>query len=335
VLDGESLVEMVLPEGAILRPTAAPMPRTSGSLLGTTPIVAARLEPGSYVALVTLAGYESRRIVFSLGPAAPSAADDVRVRLDAQGTSPRGFVLVQGRGSSAMDTAAPTTDRTIGQHSFWIMDREVTVAEYLIFLNDPSTRAEIDGADAPRIFPRDRGNAAAGGYWTRDADGRYEIDPEWDPDWPIIGVSFHDAEAYARWYAERLGRNDLVIALPTFREWVIAGEGNADRDFVFGDVFWPRWISSCYSQPRPEVERVLSYPIDESPAGVFDLSGGATEWLDDAWGSGEPMKRLGGGSWAQARSDLFKVSGGSGAKPGDAGDESGFRLVARRRGGER
>jgi formylglycine-generating enzyme required for sulfatase activity len=67
--------------------------------------------------------------------------------------------------------------------------------------------------------------------------------------------------------------------------------------------------------------------VDESPFGVFDLAGSATEWCDATWGGGESARRLAGSSWAQARRDLFKVTGGSGAQRSFASAEIGFRLV--------
>ncbi len=322
-----------LPRGVVLRPTAAPLAVSAACRVGATPLAALPLEAGSYLALVCAPGREPRRVAFAVGPGAPTAVLALHLPLHATGTSPPGFTFVEGRGASAVGTDVPLSRVEVARRAFWIMDREVTCAEYLEFLNDPATRATIDAAAAPTRFPRDRDNAAAGGWWPRGADGRFALADDWDPAWPVVGVSYDDAVAYAAWFAGRLGRDDLVIALPTYREWVIAGEGSADRDFAFGNVFWPGWVSSCYARERPEIERVLSYPVDESPMGVLDMSGGAAEWLDDWWGEGHAHRRLGGGSWAQARRDLFKVSGGSGAVPSSASGESGFRLVARPRDG--
>lgn len=333
VVQGAEKRELELPAGAELRPTAAPLAAHPGCRLGATPIVATPVEPGSFVALVRTPGREARRVAFAVGPVAARPTHALSVSLHAAGTTPAGFTLVEGPGISALATDVPQSGATAGSQSFWMMEREVTCAEYLEFLNAPETRQEIEASPVPIRFPRDRSTAGSGGWWPRSEDGRYAIADDWEPDWPVVGVSYQDAEAYAVWYGARLGRDDLEVALPTYREWVTAGEGSSDRDYVFGNVFWPGWVSSCFAQPTPNIEPVLSYPIDESPMAVYDMSGSAAEWLDDWWGAGKQHRRLGGGSWAQARRDLFKVSGGSGDAPAAAGGESGFRLVARRRDG--
>jgi len=236
-----------------------------------------------------------------------------------EGTSPEGFVYVEGTGSSAEGSDRPSEGRQPARRGFWIMEREVTAAEYLEYLNAP---------DGPET----------GGAWPRGGDGRFRL-PDGVPsgDWPAFHVTFDEAVAYAAWRTRRsrAGGGRFVFALPTYEEWVIAGEGSADRSYPFGPYFWPRWVSSCFSRPEPAPEPVLSYPVDESPFGVFDLAGGAAEWLDAWWGGGRSTRRLGGASWAQARVDLFKVTGGTGAAPDAAGPEIGFRLVARPAGRER
>jgi formylglycine-generating enzyme required for sulfatase activity len=99
--------------------------------------------------------------------------------------------------------------------------------------------------------------------------------------------------------------------------------------FVWGRRFHPAWTSSCFSQPKAHVEPVMSYPIDQSWCGAYDMCGSAFEWIDGWFDESRGLRRLAGGSWARAQPELFRIEGGLGAGPTAAGDEYGFRLVAR------
>ena len=73
----------------------------------------------------------------------------------------------------------------------------------------------------------------------------------------------------------------------------------------------------------------MSYPIDESPLGLFDMGGSAREWLAD-WDDEAHNKRLlAGGSWANANPKVFELWG-RGCAATFADGTVGFRLVRRR-----
>ena len=100
--------------------------------------------------------------------------------------------------------------------------------------------------------------------------------------------------AYADWRTRRAEENGLPwrFALTEWERWQFAGNG--DGFYAFGDRFRPRWMSSCYARPVPSPEPVLSYPIDESVYGVFDMSGSALEWVDGwFWEEEPPTSTLG------------------------------------------
>jgi gamma-glutamyl hercynylcysteine S-oxide synthase len=77
----------------------------------------------------------------------------------------------------------------------------VTNGDYLEFMEDT-------GAEPPMYWERD-----GEGGWVRTAMGRTE---EVDLRQPVIHVSWHDADAFARWAGKRL---------PTEAEWEAAAEG--------------------------------------------------------------------------------------------------------------
>ncbi len=303
--------EMTLPPGLRVRSTAAPLALSEACLKGPTPIDGVAVESGTYVVLLRAPGREDQRVWFNTRTAKEQAR---AAELLPEGTTPAGFVRVVCNGNGAV---AP----------FWIMEREVVVEEYLAYLNDAETLAEIAASPRPIRFPRSAQTAPSGGHWKRDESGRFVVPPEWK-DWPVLGVSYDDAEAYARWRTRRdpAGR---VFEIPRLPEVEAAGRGPGARDFVFGNVFRPKWMKSCFAKKQAGPEPVFSYPVDESPAGAFDMSGSVYEWCDSWFDEGRGLKRLTGGAWGQAKPEIFRMYGGCGYPHDVATDECGIRLVIR------
>lgn len=129
------------------------------------------------------------------GPAAPPAPP-----------GPEMVVIEAGE----YEVGAPSTgfayDNERPRHSveldaFEIDRSPVTNGAYLAFVAET-------GAEPPLYMERDGGNG-----WVRTARGRR--DPA-DPAQPVVHVSWHEADAYARWAGKRL---------PTEREWEAARPG--------------------------------------------------------------------------------------------------------------
>ncbi len=311
VFRGGRVEGAALPPGLELRPTATPLYLCPSAFAGPAPFEA-DLDEGVYLAVVRAPGFEEQRWSFETVTVIVTAP---HFRLRPHGSTPPGFVRVPTESCDA---------------TFLIMEREVTAAEYLEFLNDPEVRPRI-GPDS--LFPRQPDNRAAGGLWERDASGLYRVPADWDARWPIVGLSFDDATEYARWRTEQARRAGMrhSFALPTFMEWKLATAVGAARIYPFGNRWRPKWVKSCYARPNANLEPVLSYPIDESPYGIFDLCGSAMEWLDDWYDEPRGYRRLGGGSWARAQPSEF-FAYGAGAIPSSTGGEYGLRLVLREEG---
>ena len=77
--------------------------------------------------------------------------------------------------------------------------------------------------------------------------------------------------AYVRWYNARAKKRGepFEYRLPTEVHHYIACAPCAK--FVWGDRFLQRWVKSCFSRPRATLEPVMSFPVDESRYGIYDL----------------------------------------------------------------
>lgn len=86
--------------------------------------------------------------------------------------------------------------------------------------------------------------------------------------YPVTGVSFEEAEAYARWAGKRL---------PTEEEWEAAAHGDQIRRYPWGDQFQADRLNSAQSNLKQPVP-VHSYPTGAGPFGNVDLAGNVWEW---------------------------------------------------------
>ena len=317
VLSAGTLRQRTLPPGLVLRSTTQPLALDGESFRGTAP-VDLKLPSGEYIAVLVAPGRELTRSWF---PVRPSKEGMRRVALPLVGSTPRGFVRV------------PHEVKDV-PYTYFLMEREVTVAEYLEYLNDPQTLAAIDAKTGPIRIPRGRPSEF---HWPRAADGRFSIPPDWLPTWPIIGISQQDALAYAAYRTARRaaenpgGLPDHIFDLPTLTEWTVAAKAGETRTYVFGQRFRPKWVNSCYSKPQALPESVLSYPRDEAPTGAQDMCGSAFEWSVDVYDAGRGMVRVLGGAWGRADPEMFKVQSGMGLPPDATSGETGMRLVLRPR----
>jgi len=113
---------------------------------------------------------------------------------------------------------------------------------------------------------------------------RYWYDAQWNaPDQPIVGVTWYEALAYARWAGKRL---------PTEAEWEFAARGGKSGEvYAWGDQFRPdsKWMANTFQGQFPIRDTAQDgfagiAPVGQFPAnpyGLQDMAGNVWEWCAD------------------------------------------------------
>jgi formylglycine-generating enzyme required for sulfatase activity len=185
---------------------------------------------------------------------------------------------------SRTEIREPDTDvyyissRTGSVNSFYIDRHEVTNAEYVLCVES--------GVCAP---PRRTGGNPRLQYY---GDARYA-------NYPVIYVSWSDAQTYCRWVEGRL---------PTGEEWEKAARGTDGRWWPWGNerpstqVNFRRPGQEAANEEKDgtrlrggDVMPVMTYAEDVSPYGVWDMAGNVMEWVATRYSSDRYEIR--GGSW--------------------------------------
>ena len=149
------------------------------------------------------------------------------------------------------------TDRIVGNTSkpihnvyldaFYIDTHEVTVGEYKEFLQESGYPVSLH-SELSQFSSTD--------------------------DHPIVGVTWHDAMAYAQWAGRRL---------PTEAEWEKAARGGLiDMHYPWGNDAIDS-AKANYGETHSGTVLVGSYPPNDF--GLYDMAGNVAEWCLDPWDS--------------------------------------------------
>lgn len=267
--------------------------------LGRTPVTVDPLPMGSYLLVLRAPGLRDTQVpvlIERLGEA------KLRVRLRTEQSLGAGFVYIPGGRMTIggdPDASWGLPRQTVDVADFCLSRLPVSGRQYLDFLN---ALVQNDIREARRRVPR---LFADGGALFRFEEGRFVIperDPNgipWDPNWPVFGVSFDDAQTYCRW---RSAQDGVTYRLPTEIEWEVAARGADLRRFPWGNTWEPTYCKSAHARPgAAHLEPCGSFATDRGPYGVMDLAGGVSDWtvsLAATEGADEHTDRIcRGGSW--------------------------------------
>ncbi len=110
---------------------------------------------------------------------------------------------------------------------------------------------------------------------------------------PVIYVSWHGANAYAKWAEKRL---------PSEQEWEKAARGTEGSIYPWGNQFGAKLCNTEESGIKG-TSVVDRFPGGRSPYGCHDMAGNVWEWTDSWYDDDKDSKVLRGGSWFGYRDD--------------------------------
>jgi len=204
---------------------------------------------------------------------------------------------------------------TVHLKSYWIMQTEVTNAQYAQFI-------DADGYTKQEYW------SPAGWSWREDNEitgpGKSSQNSNLNgPNQPMIDIGHYEAEAYANWLSDTIG---FDFSLPTEAEWEKAARGTEGHLYPWGNSWDASRFNYCdenctadgadkesddgyrYSAP------VGSYPAGSSPYGALDMAGNVWEWTADFY-DGDYYARSPERNPTGAESgEMFVVRGGSWSK---------------------
>ena len=228
---------------------------------------------------------------------------------------------------------------------FYLDAHPVTVAEFRRFVQATGYRTDAERIGDAGVYDAsaDRWMLVRGATWHRPLGPDAAASPD---DHPVTQVSWHDADAFARWAGKRL---------PTEAEWEHAARGGRDlrQRYPWGDVARPegRHLANTWQgaargtgiSGSTEDGFLLTSPVGAygvTPLGLTDLGGNVWEWTADWYrpyverdlpfapdSTSEKAQR--GGSFL-CHADVchgFRISARSHSTPSTALFHVGFRLA--------
>lgn len=176
---------------------------------------------------------------------------------------------------------------------------------------------------------RERKDINEPGYWNHW---------KWNgPNFPVVGVSWYEAEAYCNWLRRTTGKG---YRLPTEAEWEKAARGPEGFQYPWGN----EWDSDYCNSREARMDRtspVGIYLQGKSPYGCMDMAGNVLEWCIDWYNENyyrqSPVQNppgpiageyrvLRGGSWSN-RAETLRSSFRFRDVPAHGGNVVGFRVV--------
>ena len=188
------------------------------------------------------------------------------------------------------DSAEATVETCVD--AFWLGQTEVTNAQYAACV------------EAGKCSPPAPLNSAS--------RSNYYDDPDF-ADFPVIHVTWEQANDYAQWRQMRLPRLD---------EWRYAVEGPSNWIYPWGGSAPDNQLLN-FNNVVGDTMMVGSYPAGATWVGTLDMAGNVWEWTSDA---SDGNRIVCGGAWDSYQGLVQATYIGSNA-PAASGDSIGFRVA--------
>jgi len=150
-------------------------------------------------------------------------------------------------------------------------------------------------------------------YWEKGGYGQYGDTPlywydneykggsfEENREYPVIGVSWYEANAYCKWLSEKAFHTHK---LPSEKEWEKAARGVDGRNFPWGNSSVDFTIAN-YNNNIGSIAEITSYRRSLSPYGIYNMAGNVWEWCSDNWEVSDRYRIRRGGGWYSSYTHL-------------------------------
>jgi formylglycine-generating enzyme required for sulfatase activity len=265
--------------------------------LGTTPVENAELAPGSYMCFLQTSKHAPLRLPVVVARGEPAVHEMNVYRVD---EVPDGYVYVPGGPFTyGGEWAGGGQDEIRRTEDVFVARFPVTCQQYLEYLNELCAQGRLE--EARKHQPHDRSSR----LWVEEA-GRFAIPRpsersmlKWNPQMPVVGVSWFDALAFCQWRSDKEKR---LVHLLHEEEYEKACRGMDGRAWSWGDEYDPSFSMtnrSFRSADRVGPVQISLYPVDESPCGIRGLSGNVMTWCCNALAADKvDWRPLRGGAWS-------------------------------------
>jgi formylglycine-generating enzyme required for sulfatase activity len=146
----------------------------------------------------------------------------------------------------------------------------------------------------------------AGWQWRerkgREAPGQWNDAHFGNPIFPVVSVTWYEAEAYCNWLNARHLQARVPqeagyrVRLPTEQEWERAASGARGRMYPWGGRLAPA-LADTYEAEADRITAVCTYPDRRSAWALWDMVGNAQQWTSSPWSRQNSSPVLRGGSW--------------------------------------
>jgi dienelactone hydrolase len=282
--------------------------------LGTTPIEEARVPAVMLRWRVEKPGYETREIAHlaSRGTQNTPFKRSPHLVLDAEGSAPADTVVIDARTYAAVPLGSFPATGAFELERAHIDRTEVTNTAYQEFVDDGGyERPELwqePFADGGRTLDFEEAMSRFTDSTGRPGPAAWVLGehPEGRADYPVSGVSWYEAVAYARYR----GRS-----LPTLYHWAVAALPDAELIESLAPHIGP------LANLGGDAVAPVGTHDDLSAAGAKDMAGNVSEWVWNAWGE---KRYLLGGSWEDPE---YRFTQAAATSPWRRRETDGFRLV--------
>ena len=219
---------------------------------------------------------EPLRDRYELGLALGALGDD-RMRVNLKDRQDKtGFVRIP---AGTYRVGEPPRELVL-ESDLWLTQYPITNSQFAEFIHD-------GGYTTPALWSPDGGR-----QWlqqTKSIAPRWWHDVKWNaPNKPVVGVTWYEADAFARWAGGRL---------PTEWEWEAAARGPEGWEYPWGNE-WEDGICNSDEAGLGTTSTVGLFPKSRSrETGLDDMAGNVWEWCENWFDKEASIRVVRGGSW--------------------------------------